>query len=300
MKPYKPSNQVPSAGFQWMLWSAIVGGGAIGGITQLISLFVYLVILFPIMMGFAGGVVMIGAVRQGKVRNPAIATLFGALTGIILYGSMNATGYWQFKQSAAQQITAELGQSGGKADALIDEFLQEKTGDRGFIGYVKHNAQEGVSIGRVGRQGSNLGETGTWIYWLIEFAIIDIMIAIMAYGAANAPFCESCRQWYKHKERLGNVNAKSSENFLTLLNSDQFSQAGALVEPLQGVYPNSLEVSQQCCSSCKLADRVLTISAIVVDQKGNTNLKEVTQGLISLSNYSKLEGAITASLSQNC
>jgi hypothetical protein len=148
MKPYQPSNKVTSTGLKWLLLSSVIGGLAIGGLTHLISLLVYLIVLFPLGMGFAGSTVMVAAIRKGKVRNPAIATLFGILTGLLMYGSLHGAGYWQFKQSASEQITKELeAASGNQSNNIIDTFLQEKTGSKGFVGYLKHNAQQGVSIG---------------------------------------------------------------------------------------------------------------------------------------------------------
>src|SRR4028118_1853555 len=108
MKPYQPSNKVTTTGIKWLLLSSVIGGVAIGGLTHLISLLVYLIVLFPWGMGFAGSTVMVAAIRQGKVRNPAIATLFGVLTGLLIYGSLHGAGYWQFKQLASEQITKEL------------------------------------------------------------------------------------------------------------------------------------------------------------------------------------------------
>ena len=81
MKPYQPSNKVTSTGLKWLLLSSVIGGVAIGGLTHLLSLSVgYLIVVFPLVMGLTGGKVMVAAIRQGKVRNPAIATLFGVLT----------------------------------------------------------------------------------------------------------------------------------------------------------------------------------------------------------------------------
>ena len=77
MKPYQPSNKVTSTGLKWLLLSSAIGGVAIGGLTHLISLLVYAIVLFPLGMGLAGGAVMAGAIRQGKVRNPAM-TVFRA------------------------------------------------------------------------------------------------------------------------------------------------------------------------------------------------------------------------------
>ena len=297
MKPYQPSNKVTSTGLKWLLLSSAIGGLAIGGLTHLISLLVYLILVFPLGMGFAGGKVMVAAIRKGKVRNPAIATLFGILTGLLMYGSLHGAGYWQFKQLASEQITKELeGVSDNQSNNIIDTFLQEKTGSKGFLGYLKHNAQQGVSIGRLESTGTNLGETGTWIYWLIELAIIDITIAAIAYSTAKNPFCENGDQWYKHPEHIGIVNPQCSENFLNLLQNDRFGEAGKLLDPLQGIHPANLEVYLQRCPCCKFSDPILTVSSISKDTNGNPKLKQVAQGVLSLSQYNKFHEAVTQNL----
>ena len=298
MKPYQASNKVTSTGLKWLLLSSVIGGLAIGGLTHLISLLVYLIVLFPLAMGFAGGTVMIAAIRQGKVRNPAIATLFGVITGLVLYGSLHGAGYWQFKQSASEQITKELeGVSDNQSNNIIDTFLQEKTGSKGFLGYLKHNAQQGVSIGPLdATETTNLGETGTWIYWLIELAIIDITIAAIAYSTAKDPFCENGDQWYKHQEHIGIVNPQCSENFLNLLQNDRFGEAGKLLDPLQGIHPANLEVYLQRCPCCKFSDPILTVSSISKDSNGNLKLKQVAQGVLSLSQYNKFHEAVSQNL----
>jgi hypothetical protein len=298
MKSYQPSNKVPGAGFTWMLLSSIIGGGVIGGLAHVISLLIYLIVLFPLGMGLTGGLVMANAIRQGKVRNPAIAALFGSLTGLVVYSSMHGGGYLQFRQEAAEAITKELGQTDSKqTDQLIDAYLQERTGDTGFPGYIKFAAQEGVSIGRVGSGGSNLGETGTWIYWLIEFLAIDGIIVALAYGAAKSPFCESCNEWYGDKQRIGSVNAQTSSNFRDLLKNDQFSRAGALIDPIAGTYAPNLEVYlQRCPTASPITDLVLTINSTSLDNKGNLSEKELLQGTVSASQYNKLQEAMTATL----
>src|SRR4028119_1972114 len=114
MKPYQPSNKVTSTGLKWLLLSSVIGCLGIGALTHLISLLVgYLIVVFPLAMGLTGGKVMVAAIRQGKVRNPAIATLFGVLSGLLMYGSLQGAGYWQFKLSASEQITNELEAASG-------------------------------------------------------------------------------------------------------------------------------------------------------------------------------------------
>jgi hypothetical protein len=300
MKPYQPSNKVTSSGFKWLLLSSAIGGVAIGGLTHLISSLFYLVIVFPVFMGCTGGIVMILAIRQGKVRNPAIATLFAVLSGMIMYGSLHGAGYWQFKQLAAEEITKEQEvASGNQSNKIIDTFLEVETGSKGFLGYLKYEAQQGVSIGRPGRTQTNLGETGTWIYWLIELAIIDITIGAIAYLSAKQPFCENGDRWYQSWEHIGSVNPQCSENFLDLLQNDLFGQAGKLIDPLQGVHAANLEVYLQRCPCCKFGDPVLTVNAISKYLNSELKLKQVAQGVLSLSQYNKFQEAVTQNLAKS-
>ena len=293
MKPYQPSNKVTNAGFRWLLLSSVVGGTVIGTATYLISRLFYLIVLFPIGMGMLGGGAVALAVHKGKVRNPTIATLFGLLTGLILYGSMYGADYWQFKQTASQEIAKNSSPGDGtQNDRLIDSFLQEQTGSSGFIGYVKYKAQLGVSIGRFGSKGANLGETGTWIYWLIEFAAIEIIIAFLARSAASEAFCESCNEWYKSKERVGDVELQSRENFLSLLQKDQFAPAGQLISAFQNLPVPNLQVHLQSCPACKLSDSLLTVNDASLDNKGNLQEKEAAQGMISPRQLYQLQNAI--------
>ena len=299
MKPYQPSNKVTSTGLKWLLLSSVIGGLGIGALTHVISLSVgYLIVAFPLAMGLTGGKVMGAAIRQGKVRNPAIATLFGVLTGLLMYGSLQGARYWQFKLSASEEITKELeAASGNQSNNIIDTFLQEKTGSKGFVGYLKHNAQQGVIIAPLdGKETTNLGETGTWIYWLIELATIDITIAAIAYSTAKNPFCENCDQWYKHQEHIGIVNPQCSENFLNLLQNDRFGEAGKLLDPLQAIHAANLKVYVQRCPGCKFSDPILNVSSISKDLSGNPKLKQVAQGVLSLSQYNKFHEAVTQNL----
>lgn len=288
MKPYQPSNKVPAAGFQWLLLSSILGGLAIGGLTFAISQFIYLVLIFPVAMGLAGGVVSSFAIRQGKVRNPSVAAVFGALTGLILYGTAHGGEYIRFKQVTSQEINASIGQNSMiSTERIIDDYLQQETGSTGFVGYLKYSAKQGVTIGEVGRDGFSLNETFTWVYWLIEFAIIEGIIFALAYGASKNPFCENCENWYSPAKRLGNVSNQVSNNFVELLNNDNFSRAGELLEPLSATSTPSLEVQLQSCPACKTGDCVLTIHQASLDSNGKLALSQLMQGVLSASQTSK-------------
>lgn len=299
MKPYQPSNKIPSAGFTWLLLSSVLGGLTIGGLTFAVSRLVYLIFLFPLGMGFLGGALNSIAIREGKVRNPLIAACFAALTGLTIYGTVHGGEYLMFKQAASEEVTKELGQTDNvQTEPVIDAFLKEKTGATGFYGYMKYSAQQGVSVGKLGSDGIQLNETFTWLYWLTEFAVIEGMIVLIAYSAAKDPFCESCNRWYADKERLGNVHPRSSEGFLNWVKNENFTQSGKLIEPLAQVNASSLEVHVQHCPCCKTSDYVLTVSRADFNSKGNLELKQVFQGMLSAYQQSQLQNALNENFSQ--
>lgn len=295
MKPYQSTNKISNSGFSWLILSSLLGGLAVGGITLMISLTVYLVLVFPAGMGLVSGVIMGNAIHRGKVRNPFLAVTFGAIAGLITYGTVHGGEYLLFRSKSAQEILTHIGEEYGKnVDAsvnhYIDTYLQQKTGSTGFLGYLKYNAKQGVSIGRVGREeeATHLDETFTWLYWLVELAIIEGIIIAIAYQKSREPFCEDCDQWYRDPKRLGNVRHGLSDNFLNLLQQNKFTKAGELIDPVGIAYIPSLEVQLQGCAQRQMHDSVLTVYKTDMGMKGQTLLKQVSQYTISPSETSKI------------
>jgi hypothetical protein len=290
MKPYRPSGKVPSASYLKILLGAIVGGSAVGGFTHLISQLFYLIVLFPLGMGLAGVAVVSIIVTGGKVRNPLVASFAGLLTGFSIYGSMNYFDYLKFQNTAKSEILKEAETKPELKEVdpavVIDGVLQSETNSTGFVGFVKYRAKQGVSIGRVGSSGGNIGETGTWIYWLLELGLIQAIIVYTAFTGAKEPFCESSNDWYKSAENVGNVDAGTASNFLELVNSGRFAEAGTLVhsDP-QLITVDSLVVTKQVSPADSQADVFLKISKITVDKEGKADSKEILAGMVPTRDY---------------
>jgi hypothetical protein len=173
---------------------------------------------------------------------------------------------------------------------LFDEVLKSRTGSTGFVGFVKDSAKRGVTIGR---DGANLGETGTWIYWLIELGVIQALIVYTAISGAKDPFCESSNDWYKSVENVGNVDASVASNFLELITNDRFAEAGAFVESgSETITADSLAVTKQVSPTDPEADVFLKISKIKVNQEGKLDLKEIISGLVSAMDYQRFQSAV--------
>jgi hypothetical protein len=286
MKPYRPSGRIPLAGYFAMSVAAIVGGAAIGGLTHLISQLFYLVILFPIGMGLGGLMVMAIAITSGKVRNPWVAGIFGLLTGFSIYGAMNYAKYTQFQDSMRSEIKQDVSLKDANPDLVISEFLKSETNSDGVVGFIKYRAKQGVSIGKIGRNGGNIGEVGTWIYWSIELLIIQLIIVLGSIGIAKNPFCESSNEWYKDEEKIGSVPADAASNFLELVNGSRFAEAGALIEDITEIPTvDSLVVSKQVSPKDPNADVFLKVGKIKIDEKGNVETNEAISGVISAIEY---------------
>ncbi len=297
MKPYKPSNIVPSGSLIKLLLATMIGGTVVGGVTALIASIIYLIILFPALMGAAGAAIVGAIVHQGKVRNPLVAAGFGILAGLSIYGSLHYSQYLIFRRLVSSEIGAELGTTNQEQlDQIIDESLVELTGSDRFVGYIKYSAQEGVSVGQVGQDGISIGETGTWIYWLVEVLAITGISAVGAYGMASKPFCEQCDDWYGDRERLGSVPLAQSEQFSTFLQADNFTQAGALLNPLTHAYAPSWDVYLQHCPGSQAEDVILSTSEVSINHKGQFVLAPKLEGLISARQESQMQEAIATNL----
>jgi hypothetical protein len=299
MKPYKPSNKVPSAGFTWLTVTALIGGVAIGGATALVSRLFYLIVLFPLLMGTGGGFLQAYAVNRGKVRNPMIAGAFAILTGLVIYGSLNVGYYVAFRQEVAKEVKKNLGQSDdAQVNKIIEEnILEQETGSTGFLGFLKFSAKQGVGITR-GSSKLELKNEWAWGYWAIELAIISGITAFMAFAAAKEPFCENSDEWYLPMESFGSVPNEESENFLNLIKNENFVKAGALIDPQKRSPVPNLVVHLQRSLGDRLNDLILTASKTSLDNKGNVSSSEVIKGMISPSQYAQLEQAVNANMQQ--
>jgi len=278
MKSYKPSNITPPEGVKNLTIVAIATGIIGGGIVGFISQFFYLILLFPIVMGGVAGTAIAMTVRVSKVRNPILAALFGSLTALITYASMNYVQYMTFKQELRKEIIAESGKSDdAKIDRLTNDVLKEATGDTGFVGYIKFLAQQGINrVDRSG-EGSKSNEDTTWIYWMIELAIIDGIAMHFAFAAARVLFCEEGNDWYADRTWSGCVELSHKDEFLGLLKSENYTQASKLVLPQEALGLPRLDLYLQSCAASPLSDFVLTVSL----RYDNVESNDLIEGLIT-------------------
>jgi hypothetical protein len=289
MKPYKPSGKVPVFSYPSMSLASLGGGYIVGNITHFISQLFYLVFIFPIGMGFLGGLCIFLAINSSKVRNPVIAAVFGIITGLSIYSTTNYLDYQSFKNGTISEIKKDPDLKNSNPELAVNKILQSEVGSDGFIGFIKYEAKQGVSIGRIGRSESNLGETGTWIYWFIELAIVTSITTGLAISSASQPFSEESDDWYDEEVRIGNVNSSLVARFLILIENDSFREAGQLIDNTELIdQSNDLIIKRQIVSDNPNADIFITIEKATIDKDGKLDTEKLSSGMISVADYGRL------------
>lgn len=297
MKPYQPSNQIDKRGWQRLALTSGVGGITLGGFAFLTSFVAYLVVVLPILLGLVGGLLLQRAVYRGKVRNPLVAGVFAVVTGAVIYGTMHGIDYLVFRQNSTQEISRALNKSRDKskqnpaAGMTVDQFLQEKTGAKGLGGFLRYRSQTGIVVNR-----SSLSipvpPQLTWSYWGLEFLITSAIALGFAAGAARKPFCESCHSWYSAKDRLGRIKYQRLPEFLEAIDQAAATTASKFIDTLAKVYPPSLEVHLQSCSSCQNSEGILILSQAGVNKNGVIKLTPHSTGVISPAPATELAQAV--------
>lgn len=265
MKPYKPSNQIDQRGWQWLAITSGVGGITLGGFAFVTSFFVYLVIILPVLLGLVGGALLREAVYRGKVRNPLIAGGFALITGAAVYGTMHGTDYLVFRQNATQEISRALRSSeklsekasqSKAAGMTVDKFLQERTGAKGFTGFLRYRSQTGIVVNRSSLRIPVPAQI-TWNYWGLEFLITSAIAVGFAYGAARKPFCESCHSWYSLSHRLGRVKYPDLSEFLATIEQKTIAPVAITQEAVnqEPITPESIE--QESISPAAITQEVI-------------------------------------------
>jgi hypothetical protein len=273
MKPYQSSNIVPKSSLLKMTLAALIGGATVGGITYLIALLFYLIIIFPISMGSLGGAIGKWAVRSGKVRHPLVASLFGLMTGLTMFGTLRGL---EFVESRRQI------------------FQPQAVGNIVAANQTPSSDQKGLGVVRIGRYNiKNMGETGTKIYWLVELAIISYLAISIPRAMAAEAFCESSNDWYHRRTRLGNVKPEERDRFLVLIKIPHLPEAGTLINThIKKVEAGSLELYTKTVDDFKHQEVLLSINSTLVNKKGQLQIQEIETSILSPTEYQQLKLAI--------
>lgn len=297
MRTYRPSHRLPTRG--WVLLSVwtLVGALLIGGFAFAVSQLIYLIVLFPLLMGLLGGVLLAMVVRQGKVRHPLVVGIFAVLLGVLTIGALRFGEYQQFRYRVAHALMRDEMFSGSPSIrlslGLVDALVTERTHLPGFLGYLKYTAALGTEI-KHHSSSLKLNEAWTWVLQGVEVSLCCAIIALIAVGAANKPFCERCDTWYQSAQLLCHAPPESAATLVQHIRALELSQAAALLQrPDPAVYPR-VEIHTEHCASCPLVDYVMTVKRVAKNRKGETDTRILLTGMLSAEELATLTKGLTA------
>jgi hypothetical protein len=262
----------------------LVGGALIGLLTAVVGSVCYLVFVFPIAMGIAGGKVARWAVRAANVRKTGQVIALAVLTALVLYGTFHYGRYLALQVQSALLLASKLPETGG-SDLLMlgkvaaDYGLKQETSHTGFLGYMLYKAKSGISIGRFYSQNRlELTSFLAWLYWVVELGVIIWITMTMAKRELLVPVCEACGKRLGGEKHLGGTAPANESLLLELLQRNELAELGLLLEKDAGL--PSLELYLQRCEACGGSTATLTVRRAELGTRGYVAFLDVSKATL--------------------
>ena len=286
VRRYKPDGGTSVAGLMMLVGALAVTGAVLGYAAHWISRYVYLIIIFPALIGAALGAIGSRMVTSGRIRNPWLAGFAGFVGGVLAMFMSHYFDQQQFRKSVlrTEVLSQMLELTPAQRSELLavlppgvrDEVHRDLRAADSVLGYLDRSAYYGVQIGDVGgvegvgsRGPLNLGYHGSYFYWLIEILIVAVITYAMVLAPTKTPYCADCDRW-----KSGNVLG-----FFTDIPADVAAavESGDLTRirqsrPTQDV--TNLRLSAHACDTCVDAgDADLKLEHFTIDAHGQEKAK---------------------------
>ncbi len=272
-----------------------IAGLITGLVFGLIRPFVWIVILFPCLIGVIHSVAGRKLVRQLVVRHLAglaIACLVSATLSLTL------THYITYL-FAQQQIVSDMGISGAfyqkvahnyevhqvntEKSTQVEEAIRyfdanpdmlSRARIQSFSDYLYYVTTNGLVFGFSSEKPLvQLGATGTGIYLILEIFLAAIVPLIIFRSETNHPFCNWCGSW-KMKQTFGPFTNR--EEVLQVLENGELK----IFEYVEVAGPNDIFVAFHTCPRCQNKSPVdVTIHAV------DPRTKEASSSIMSRMTY---------------
>ena len=183
--PYRHSGSSPLGGMLLLFAGLSAAGLILGLIVSVVAQAIYLVVIFPVLMGLAVGAVGAALVKYGKVRGPVAVATASMLAAAFTMLGLHIGVYVRWLHEMDKQVPGIM------ARGLTDPMI--------FARFTDRRAVEGVTIGHGGRGGNgmNLGYVGSYVYWLAEAGFVGFIAFGLMRTAAQRPLCDLCQGWKK-------------------------------------------------------------------------------------------------------
>jgi hypothetical protein len=294
MQKYRASGHTSLIGLLLLVLTTILGGAVLGVVVALVGHYIYLVLLFPAIMGMVGGALIAAVVQRGDVHSPLLAGLFGILISLVAYGTYRYGEYYDAQRQFLEGLKERYGQvtEAGAAHAL-DQYLLDETGSTGFIGFVLNDAKQGVTISKTGSSSSGsdmtFSGTGAWVYWGVELLIIVGIAALIARSAAAEPYCEDCQSWYGKERWIGNIDKKLVKDVKTALKAGDFGKVRAVLAFSEIPLPR-LVLTFRRCEHCTTTRPLVIVRQYTRRGRNNANVKQLMKGTVTPTEFMEMTG----------
>ena len=260
VQPYVPDGNFPPLGLALTLGGGLAAAVLVGFLASVIGQWFYLVILFPCLIGLALGGVGMAFIKAGKLRNPLFAGIAAALSGIMAMGTMHYVNYQRFVDTMAKALDV--------APAEVEEHFS-------FAKYIDSMATEGVTLSRAAHndKGMNLGYVGSYIYWLVEMAVVAGIAWAMMRTTASAPFCVGCNSW-KNERRVAMITVPAED---LAVRAVQEGEAVSLLSCAEPIKAEGLLLKTAVCPHCGADGEVdISLERLTKNSKGQQQKTTVT------------------------
>lgn len=297
-RPYSSDGGFTLSGMMLTIAVGALSALAMGLLAGYIAQYFYFVLLFPLIIGAAVGSSQVAVIERTKIRNPMVCGFAGLIAGAIAVTSMHYVEYSRF-QADMIQTEAQLAESETLMLDMEDEFYRAAYAEElaayesdpsrvaaknvhSFIAYVDWAAHQGVELGSSRGTGSstNLGYTGTYIYWIFESLIVACVCVLMTYTRAGKPYCTGCDSWMQETELVSlGCDAKAASKAI----------ASGDLHRLPTMFAANKETSIVLfsCNSCKESDAVVQPFAITYNN-GNRHKSGASRHVFNASMVQKL------------
>ena len=313
-RPYSPDGGYEVRGVVMLVSSLVVTGGALGYLAHLVSQWFYLILLFPLAIGFALGAVGAWMARSGRVRNPLIGGLAGFLGGIFAMAMMHYFDYRAFQTQQASiaaddpEFVEYVRRTPGPIERLADDEDDESDASTGtlprpfvspieeakkdrqfqlfieavrvrsFLDYMNFAAHQGVELksthGSSKEAPFNLGFAGSWIYWAVEVLIVAGVTFAVVRSQTNEPYCRACDAW-RVRRPVGFFTGDLDRAAAGVRDGDVAALAAAGPDPQGGL---GILTSTRCAGECAAdaPEAELKLEQVVLDKKGKVASRRET------------------------
>lgn len=203
------------------LWLALclIQGGLLAWAATAVEWLRAPLIVFSILVGAVLGTTLVGLFRLLEIGHRS-TILTGAVAAAL---AMIAAQHYIAYRLACRQA---------RDDAATYLLAKRMFGDNvlgsqpvppdDFATYLRWRAARGIKVGS-----RHLQDSGVWMLWLADVALVTLATIGIVYPAARQPYCDHCRSWYRSARR-GAVGAGRAAKLAAIAGVDL---AGAVESP---------------------------------------------------------------------